>query len=133
MPLAEFSVSTRPAFLTAVTSVDSTGLAEAAVATGAVAMPVKLPAPVFGTEAQPGPKSVAAVAADEDAIGADAIAEDEALAEEAGADAVEDADEPQAAVARPRPATRLAEAIRRYFMMISLDGFVTTCYGLMTS
>src|ERR1700729_2715561 len=62
MPLAEFSVSTRPAFLTAVTRVDSTGLADAAVATGAVAMPVKLPAPLFGTEAQPGPKSATALA-----------------------------------------------------------------------
>jgi len=46
MPDAELSVSTRPAFLTAVTRVDSIGLAEAAVATGAVDMPVKLPARV---------------------------------------------------------------------------------------
>jgi hypothetical protein len=99
-----------------VTSVDSTGLAEAAVATGAVAMPVKLPAPVFGTEAQPGPKSLAAVAAEDDAMGeeAEAIGEDD---DEAGAAAVEDADEPHAAVARPRPATRPVAAIRRYFCM----------------
>jgi hypothetical protein len=99
---AELSVSTRPAFVTAVTSVDSTGLAEAAVATGAVAMPAKLPAPVFGTEEQAGPKSFAA------------------LAEEAGAGAVDEADEPHAAVARPRLATSPAEARRRYFMVFSL-------------
>src|ERR1700761_6329796 len=79
MPLAEFSVSTRPAFLTAVTSVDSTGLADAAVATGAVDMPVKLPAPAAGTEAQPGPKSV--VVAPELLAGA----------EDMGAEAEEDA------------------------------------------
>src|SRR5947209_435866 len=57
---AELSVSTRPAFFTAVTRVDSKGLAEAAVATGAVAMPVKLPAPEAGTDEQPGPKSMPA-------------------------------------------------------------------------
>src|SRR5215475_1268984 len=98
---AELSVSTSPAFLTAVTSVDSTGLADAAVATGAVAIPVKLPAPVFGTDAHPGPKSLPAVAAEDDSIGEDAIEEGEDLAEEAGAAAVEDEDEPHAAVARP--------------------------------
>jgi hypothetical protein len=74
MPLAAFSVSTRPAFLTAVTSVDSTGLADAAVATGAVAMPVKLPAPVLGTDEHAGPKSV--VLADEPEA-PDAIADDD--------------------------------------------------------
>src|ERR1700750_1246128 len=57
---AELSVSTRPACLTAVTSVDSAGLAEAAVATGALDMPLKLPAPDFGTDEQGGPKSTAA-------------------------------------------------------------------------
>ena len=74
MPAAEFSVSTSPACLTAVTRVDRTGLADAAVATGAVAMPVKLPAPDLGTEAQPGPKSEVVDAAAPDA-GADAIGE----------------------------------------------------------
>src|ERR1700679_298701 len=73
MPAAEFSVSTSPACLTAVTRVDRSGLADAAVATGAVAIPVKLPAPDLGTEAQPGPKSdvvdAAAPDAGEDAMG----------------------------------------------------------------
>jgi hypothetical protein len=82
-------------------------------------MPVKLPAPVFGTEEQPGPKSLAAVAADEDAIG-----EDDALAEEAGADAVDEADDPHAAVARPRPTTAVVAARRRYFMVILLGCFL---------
>ncbi len=81
---AEFSVSTRPAALTAATSVDRTGLADAAVATGAVDIPVKLPAPVFGTDAQAGPKS-AVVAASEPppAAVADAIGDED---EAAGAD-----------------------------------------------
>jgi hypothetical protein len=38
--------------------VDSTGFADAAVATGAVDIPVKLPGPDEGTEEQAGPKSV---------------------------------------------------------------------------
>jgi hypothetical protein len=58
---------------------------------------------------------LAAVAAlDEDVIG-----EDDALAEEAGADAVEDPDELHAAVASPKLATSPAAA-RRYFMVILL-------------
>src|SRR5215469_1783700 len=94
MAEAELSVSTRPAFLTAVTRVDSTGLAEAAVATGAVAMPVKLPAPVLGTAEQAGPKSMAADGED-------------------GED--EDAGELHAAAARARQAARTATARRRWF------------------
>jgi len=92
MPAAEFSVSTSPACLTAVTRVDSSGLADAAVATGAVAMPVKLPAPDVGTEAQPGPKSDVVDAAAPDAAEDDAIGELEAgigvlAADDDGADA----------------------------------------------
>jgi hypothetical protein len=86
MALAELRVSTRPAFLTAVTRVDSTGLADAAVATGAVAIPVKLPAPEEGTAEQPEPKSVVDVP-DEGDIEAEADIEDEADA--AGAAAAE--------------------------------------------
>jgi hypothetical protein len=58
-------------------------------------MPVKLPAPVFGTEAQPAPKSVVVVAAEPPAAGdePDAIGEE---AEAAGEDA-----EPDAAVEEP--------------------------------
>src|ERR1700753_820786 len=91
MFLAEFRVSTRPAFWTAVTRVDSTGLAEAAVATGAVDMPVKLPAPDLGTDAQPEPKSMVLApeldrldeAIDEPEEG---IADDDALADDPEAD-----------------------------------------------
>jgi hypothetical protein len=102
---AELSVSTRPAALTAVTRVDSAGLAEAAVATGAVAMPVKLPAPDLGTAAQPGPKSLAAVAGEEDT----------AVGEEAG----EDEDELHAAAPRLRLTARPDRARRRYFMFVT--------------
>src|SRR5262249_35108029 len=62
MPDAELSVSTSPAFFTAVTRVDRTGLLEAAVATGAADMPAKLPFPDDGTAEQPGPNgAIAAV------------------------------------------------------------------------
>src|SRR4051794_11486404 len=50
-----FSESTRLAAVTAWTSVESTGLALAAVATGAVLMPSKLPAPSAGTCEQAAP------------------------------------------------------------------------------
>lgn len=55
MASALLSVSTRPAFFTAVTSVDRACLLEAAVATGSSAMPSKEPAPSCGTEEQAGP------------------------------------------------------------------------------
>jgi hypothetical protein len=80
-------------------------LAEAAVATGAVAMPVKLPAPDLGTAAQPGPKSLAAVAGEEDT----------AVGEEAG----EDEDELHAAAPRLRLTARPDRARRRYFMFVT--------------
>src|SRR4051794_20669771 len=50
-----FSESTRLAALTAWTSVDRAGLLLAAVATGDVAMPAKLPAPSAGTWAHAAP------------------------------------------------------------------------------
>src|SRR5215207_1035963 len=63
IPSAELRVSTRPASLTAPTRDDSTGLLEAAVATGSWAMPMKLPAPLAGTAEQAGPKFMPAAAA----------------------------------------------------------------------
>src|SRR6476619_5746716 len=53
---AEFRVSTRPALVTAATRVFSSGLALAAEATGAVAIPLNEPLPEAGTAEQPGPK-----------------------------------------------------------------------------
>src|SRR3954452_24100068 len=63
MSLAVLSVSPSLAAVTAVTRVDRTGLFEAAVATGAVAMPSKLPAPVAGTAPQAEPKVVPSIIA----------------------------------------------------------------------
>ena len=116
MSLAEFSVSTRPACFTAVTSVDSTGLAEAAVATGAVDMPLKLPAPDLGTDAQPEPKLVAVVEAEPDGM-AEAIEDDDEAegADEAAEDEVPELPELQAARPRVRPAAdTVAARIRRF-------------------
>jgi len=78
------------------------------VATGAVDMPVKLPAPVLGTEAQPGPKSLLVVAVPEDA------GIEEAGIEEAGEDA-DDVDglELHAVAVRARQAPRPEMASRR--------------------
>src|SRR4051812_33396991 len=58
MPSAELSESTSPACLTALTRVDSSGLPDAAVATGTCAMAWKLPLSdaSVGTAAQPVPK-----------------------------------------------------------------------------
>ncbi len=52
---AELSGSTRSAAVTAATRVLSSGLALAAEATGAVAMPSNEPSPSVGTSAQPAP------------------------------------------------------------------------------
>ena len=71
MPCALLSESTRLAFFTAVTSVDSTGLPDAAVATGTLAMAAKLPGfeASVGTAAQPAPNwSPAAIAEPDGAI-----------------------------------------------------------------
>jgi hypothetical protein len=75
-------------------------------------MPVKLPAPDFGTEEQAGPKSAAAAA------GADEAGIEDAGAEDAGADA----DEPLElhAVAVRAQAARPAAASTRYFMVSPL-------------
>jgi hypothetical protein len=116
-----------------VTSVDRTGLLLAAVATGAVAMPLKEPAPLAGTAEQPGPKGVpmalSAVAepvADEvmepdvlvlaDAIGVDV--EDEAAAPE---DVLGVEVEPHAARPIGSAARRATKAVvRRAFMSVFL-------------
>src|SRR3954470_19060272 len=57
-----FNVSTSPASLTALTSVDSAGLFDAAVATGSLAMPSRLPSPSAGSDEQAGPSGAAAIA-----------------------------------------------------------------------
>src|SRR5690348_11297530 len=59
---ALLSVSTRPALVTAATSVDSAGFCEAAVATGSLAMTARLPGPLAGTPAQAGPNGPPAAA-----------------------------------------------------------------------
>src|SRR5512132_3109175 len=64
MPWAVFRVSTRSAFVTAVTRVDSSGVLEAAVATGSWAMASKLPAPLAGTVEQAAPNGPAAAIGD---------------------------------------------------------------------
>src|SRR5216684_9341738 len=101
-----------PAFFTAVTRVDSAGLAEAAVATGAVAIPLKLPAPDFGTDEQAGPKSMAAAAPEPAAAGA----EEAAVGEDDDPDAAdEDPLELHAAAPMARLAASPDTARMRYF------------------
>src|ERR671911_1067920 len=56
------SVSASPACVTAVTSVDKTGLLLAAVAAGSSAMPPKLPSPSAGTALHAGPNGSPAIA-----------------------------------------------------------------------
>lgn len=58
MSFALLSGSTKFATLIVLTRVDNTGFFDAAVATGAVAMPAKLPGPLLGTLAQAEPNSV---------------------------------------------------------------------------
>jgi hypothetical protein len=92
-----------------------------------VAIPVKLPAPVVGTEAQPEPKSIEAAAAEppaadavEDAIGAE---EEAAGVDELPDAADEDELELHAAVLRARPAAMPVTARRRYFTVCSFERF----------
>jgi hypothetical protein len=87
-------------------------------------MPVKLPAPVLGTEAQPGPKSLAVVAPDDAPVDDAAEAADDAGAELAGAAADdEDGLELHAAAVRARPAARPVVASKRIFMISPLIGY----------
>src|SRR4051794_2079543 len=80
---AVFSESTRLAWVTARARVDSAGLALAAVTTGTVAMPAKLPAPSAGTPAQPTPNgAVDAAGAELSLVGALEELDDALLSEE---------------------------------------------------
>src|SRR5690242_2944318 len=110
-------VSPRPAAVTAVTRVDSAGLLEAAVATGSCAMPLRLPLPLAGTPAQPGPNGASAAieagaddsaamdsgAIDDVAMDSDAM---DAGAEAAGVAVVAPPPDEQAATATVAPRTR---------------------------
>ena len=69
-PSRPFSVSPRPASPTAVTSVDRSGLFEAAVATGSSAMPSDEPSPSAGTAEQASPTGVSVRA---DSMSSDAV------------------------------------------------------------
>jgi hypothetical protein len=81
-------------------------------------MPVKLPAPDLGTDAQPGPKSeVVAPEADEDAIGADEAA---AGVELEPAAAVDELLELQAAAPKAQVRASPDTAINLRFTMVSL-------------
>ena len=72
--------------------------------------------PDLGTAAQPGPKSLAAVAGEEDvAVGEDVAAGEDVAPEAAG----DDEDELHAAAPRLRLTARPDRARRRYFMFMT--------------
>jgi len=85
-------------------------------------MPLKLPAPDFGTDEQPDPKSIAAAAPDPAATGAaaDPSEADDAGADPAGAADEEDPLELHAAVPSARLTARPDTARRRCFMSLLL-------------
>jgi hypothetical protein len=93
-------------------------LAEAAVATGAVDMPLKLPAPDLGTDAQPEPKSVAGAEPEPEPDGI-AAALDEPMADDEDLGAADEAAVPpellQAAVPIASPAATADTARMRTF------------------
>jgi hypothetical protein len=79
-----------------------------------VATPSPPPAPDLGTAAQPGPKSLAAVAG-EDEIAVGEVAGEDVAPEAAG----DDEDELHAAAPRLRLTARPERARRRYFMFVT--------------
>jgi hypothetical protein len=97
-------------------------LAEAAVATGAVAMPVKLPPPDLGTEAQPEPKSMVVAAPDPAA----AAEEPDAIGAEEDAAGV-DEPEPEAAVEEP---LELQAATPKAQLRASPDTAMKLCFTI---
>src|SRR3954447_6956057 len=113
---ALFSVSTRPAALTAVTRVDRAGLLLAAVATGSCDMPSNEPLPEVGTAEQPAPNGAPASAAEDDGdieglmAGLDMALEDGAAALEAGSELLEVVP-PQAARLSGKATTAVSAAI----------------------
>src|SRR3712207_1915823 len=119
---AVFSASTRLACMTACTSVDSTGLLLAAVATGSSVMPVKLPSPSAGTAVQPSPNGSAAAVSVPISVLVSGAAGEELLEPVPVAASEAVSSEPQAlsVMAVPAAVTRTAVRVRVRFTEISL-------------
>src|SRR4051812_5554860 len=117
---AVFSESARLAWVTARAMVDSAGLAPAAVTTGAVAMPEKLPGPSAGTPAQPVPKGAVEAAGAEVSL-ADGLEEpDDALLSEEPPEL-----QAPSVTARPAVTATAAPRVRRVLVTwVSLSGAV---------
>src|SRR4051794_165322 len=111
MSWAEFSVSPRLAAVTAWTSVDNAGLLLAAVATGAVLMPSKLPAPSAGTCEQAEPNGWSAIAALLD--GAEVLMSEELLEPETVLPAASSDPQAERVTAIVEAATSRAPRLRR--------------------